>query len=87
MPVVFVPSLMRDLTGGRTRVEVPGSNVRQVIESLDAAFPGAKARLCDGEGLNPLVAVAVDGELSTLGVRQPVGPASEVHFVAAVSGG
>ncbi len=87
MPVVWIPSLMRDLTGGQARVTVPGRTVRQVIESLEAAYPGARARLCEGDALEPTIAVAVDGEISSLGLLQPVGEQSEVHFVPAVSGG
>ncbi len=87
MPVVFIPPLMRDLTGGQARVEVPGRTVRQVIESLEASYPGARGRLCEGEMLSPTVAVAVDGEVSPLGLLQPVRDASEIHFVAAISGG
>jgi hypothetical protein len=31
--------------------------------------------------------VAVDGEVSILGVVEPVGPDSEVHFIPALGGG
>ncbi len=87
MPVVWVPSQMRELTGGESRVAVPGRTVRQVIESLEARYPGARARLIEDDHLNPIIAVAVDGVVSTLGLRQPVEEDSEVHFVPAVSGG
>jgi molybdopterin synthase sulfur carrier subunit len=84
---VWVPSLMRDLTGGADRVDVPGSTVRQVIESLEAAYPGIKERLVEDDRLKPSIGVAVDGVVSRLGLRQPVGETSEVHFLPAVSGG
>jgi molybdopterin synthase sulfur carrier subunit len=87
MATVFVPSLMRDLTGGAARVDVPGGTVRQVVESLEAAFPGTRARLVDGDRLKPEIGVAVDGVMSRLGLRQAVGEQSEVHFLPAVSGG
>jgi molybdopterin synthase sulfur carrier subunit len=78
---------MRDLTGGADRVEASGRTVRQVIESLDAAHPGIKSRLVEDDRLKPSVGVAVDGVVSRLGLRQPVGESSEVHFLPAVSGG
>ncbi len=87
MPTVWIPAPLRDLTGGRVTVEVAGSTVRQVIESLEAAYPGMKARLCDGERLKPGVRVAVDSVVAPLGMLQPVSPESEVTFVQAVGGG
>ena len=87
MATVWVPSLMRDLTGGADRVDVPGRTVRQVIESLEAAYPGMKHRLVEDDRLKPAIGVAVDGVMSRLGLRQPVGESSEVHFLPAVSGG
>jgi molybdopterin synthase sulfur carrier subunit len=78
---------MRDLTGGADRVTVPGSTVRQVIDNLEAAYPGVKARLVQDGRLNPSIGVAVDGVVSRLRLLQPVGETSEVHFLPAVSGG
>jgi sulfur-carrier protein len=87
VPTVWIPAQMRDLTGGRSRVAVPGRTVRQVVENLDAEYPGAGSRLLEDGRLSPLLAVAVDSEVSTLGLLQPVGEESEVHFIPAVSGG
>jgi len=87
MAIVWVPSLLRDLTGGQTKVEVPGTSVRQVIDGLEALYPGVRARLCEGDSLSSLVAVAVDGELSNLRLLQTVRENSEIHFVPAISGG
>lgn len=87
MPQVWIPALLRDLTGGQQTVHVPGKTVRQVIENLEANFPGLKARLCQDERLRPSILVAVDGEISTLGLRQGPQEASEVHFLPAIRGG
>lgn len=87
MATVWVPALLRDLTGGQARVNVGGETVREVIDNFDQLFPGTRARLIDDDRLNPLVAVAVDGEISSLKLRQPVGENSEIHFVPAISGG
>ncbi len=87
MAIVWIPSLLRDLTGGQPTVTVPGATVRQVIEALDRLYPGIKDRLCDANGLRSSVAVAVDTQVAGLGLLQPVGANSEVHFIAAISGG
>ena len=87
MPVVWIPSLMRDLTGGESRVTVPGTTVRQVINNLEEMYPGIRQRICYGDDIDPTIAIAVDGELSELGMLQPVREQSEIHFLPAVSGG
>jgi molybdopterin synthase sulfur carrier subunit len=87
MPTVWIPSLLRDLTGGRETVAVAGSTVRQVIEDLDRTYPGVSSRLCDAHGLRPGLAVAVDNQFAPLGLAQPVADRSEVHFLPAIGGG
>jgi molybdopterin synthase sulfur carrier subunit len=87
MAVVWIPSLLRDLTGGQGQVEVAGKTVREVIEALDDAYPGLKARLCDGDRLDPTISVSVDGKIAPLRLLAPVGEESEVHFLPAVAGG
>jgi molybdopterin synthase sulfur carrier subunit len=87
MPIVYIPSLLRSLTGGRESVTVSGCTVRQVIESLEEAYPGIQARLFDGDALRPGLALIVDTEASRQGLRHPLTEQSEVHFLPAVSGG
>lgn len=87
MPVVFIPPPLQAITGGRASLEVEGATVRQIIENLERAWPGLKERLLEGERLRPHIRVAVDGRISSLGLLEKVSAASEVHFVAAVSGG
>ena len=90
MPTVWVPAPWREkLAGGRQQVEVAGATVRQVIESLEAQYPGFRQRLLDAEvdRIRPDIAVSVDGEISTEGLHKKVGASSEVHFLPAMSGG
>jgi molybdopterin synthase sulfur carrier subunit len=87
MPTVWIPSLVRDLTGGRETVTVAGATVGQVIAALDDLYPGVRERLCDANGLRPGIAVAIDTQVTRLGLSQPVGAHSEVHFLPAVAGG
>jgi molybdopterin converting factor small subunit len=87
MPTVWIPSLMRDLTGGKERVSVPGRTVGQVIDALDLAYPGTKSRLCKGDRLDPAVTVFVDGRVAPLRLYEAVEEGNEVRFLPAVGGG
>jgi molybdopterin converting factor small subunit len=87
MAIVWIPALLRDLTGGKEQATVPGDTVRQVIENLEKSYPGIKARLCEGGRLRPNISVVVDGLVSQQGLRQHLAERSEVHFLPAMSGG
>jgi molybdopterin synthase sulfur carrier subunit len=87
MATVFIPSQMRDLTGGRQQLEVTAATVREAIELLEAEFPGIRQRLCRNDELAPALQVTVDGILSHRGVRAKLSPVSEVHFLPAIGGG
>ena len=87
MATVFIPSLWRDLTGGKDRVQVEGKSVRQIVARLDALYPGLGARLVENDLLSPRVQVSVDGHVSRLGLMERVGETSEVHFIPAIAGG
>ena len=87
MPVVGIPSLLRDLTNGQRSLSIEGDTVRDVIDNLDQLYPGLKDRLCDGDRLRPSIAIVVDGHTSTLKLRERLQESSEVHFVISISGG
>jgi molybdopterin synthase sulfur carrier subunit len=87
MAVVWIPALMRDLTGGQEQVSAPGKTVGEVIVALDEAFPGIKGRLCVGEQIDPALAVFVDGKIVRLGLLAPVKNDSGIRFLPAIAGG
>lgn len=87
MAIVFVPSLMQNLTGGEHRVQIEGSTVRQIVNNLEDSYPGFKERILDDNQIKPSISVAVDGEVTTLGMLEKVGENSEVHFLPALGGG
>jgi sulfur-carrier protein len=87
LPVVGIPSLLRDLTNGERSVSIEGDTIQEVIENLNQRYPGLKERLCDGEQLRPSIAVVVDGATSPLKLRHKLNASSEVHFVVSISGG
>ena len=87
MPRVFIPPLLKPLTAGEEIVEVEAKNVRLVIEELENRFPGIREKLCEEDELKPGLTVAVDGNVSSLGLLQKVSDDSEVHFLPAIGGG
>lgn len=87
MPVVWIPSLLQGFTGGEDQVEVSGATVGEIIDNLEARFPGVKERLVGGAELRPHIAVAIDGDVSPEGLEQDVQESSEIHFIPALSGG
>jgi molybdopterin synthase sulfur carrier subunit len=84
---VRIPTMLRELTGGRETVEAAGATVRDVINDLERQWPGIREHLVEGGRLRGNLSVAVDGEVSPLGLAEAVEPSSEVHFVAAIRGG
>ena len=87
MALVFIPSLMQNLSNGEQRVSVEGANVRQIIDNLDSMFPGFKNRLVEDGRVKPNISVAIDGEITPLGMIEKVTEDSEVHFLPEISGG
>ena len=61
--------------------------MRQIVNNLDSAFPGMKERLVEGNRIKPNISVAIDGEITPMGMLEKVGENSEVHFLPAISGG
>ena len=78
---------MQELSSGEQRVNVQGNNIRQVIDNLDAVYPGFKDRLVEDGRVKPNISVAIDGEITPLGMIEKVREDSEVHFLPAISGG
>jgi molybdopterin synthase sulfur carrier subunit len=87
LPVVGIPSLLRDLTNGQKSLFVEGETVRQVIDNLERLYPGIKDRLCEADRLRSSISIVVDGHTSTLKLRHKLQESSEVHFVISISGG
>ncbi len=86
MARVYIPAQLAKLTGGLREVDASGASLREVIDSLDTAFPGLRDTLVDGDRLRAGLAAAVDNVLAS-GLRQPVRESSEVVFLPALKGG
>ena len=87
MARVYIPPAMRNLTAGLAEVVVDGATVRQVIDRLDALYPGTKGHLCRDDQLRPGLMVAVDSAVAPSGLRERLTADSEVHFLPAIGGG
>lgn len=87
MASVSIPRFFSDTTGGAAEAEAQGRTVGEVIASLDATFPGMKARLCDDDDLKMFIVITVDGRVAADDLATPVGPDSEVGILFAMGGG
>ena len=87
MAVVWIPAGMRSLSNGDAQATVPGATLREVLDNLELRYPGFRTQVVWGELIRNDIAVAIDGDVIHQGLFQPVEPASEVHFLPALSGG
>ena len=87
---VTVPTVLRSLTNGAKNVELEGSSVAEVLDSLEDAHPGFKSKLIDGEGnLNRFMNIFInDDDVRFLqGLDTPVPDGETVAIIPAVAGG
>ncbi|MGD9895025.1 MAG: molybdopterin-synthase adenylyltransferase MoeB [Dehalococcoidia bacterium] len=91
MPVnVYIPTPFRRLTGNRTNVESNGRTVAEVIDELDARFPGLRAQITDGGTEIPAhINIYVNNrEISALqGTDTSLQDGDEVAVIPAIAGG
>ncbi|MBV8898988.1 MAG: MoaD/ThiS family protein [Verrucomicrobia bacterium] len=87
---VRIPTPLRKLTYNQEVVQVEGANVREVLDSLESAFPGLKERICDEHNnIRRFVNVFVnDEDIRFLQESDtPVKTGDEVSIVPAIAGG
>ena len=87
MANVSIPRFFADTTGGAASAKAQGSTVGEVIDSLDATFPGMRARICDDDELKMFIVITVDGRVAADDLATPVKPDSEVGILFAMGGG
>ena len=90
MPSVRIPTPLRKLTNELEVVTTAGSNIGEVIQNLDAAFPGLKERICDDEGnVRRFVNIFVNDEDIRFQEDQAttVKDSDEISIVPAIAGG
>jgi molybdopterin synthase sulfur carrier subunit len=87
MPTVFIPSPLRELTGGQEKIDVPGKTFGEVIDELNRRYPGVKERLVRGDELLSGFQVSVNDVLTKQGLGAKLEPTSEVHILPVIGGG
>ena len=88
--VVRIPTPLRRMTNGAAQVEMDSSNMGELVEKLDATYPGFKDRLIDENGeLRYFVNLYLNGEDVRFleGLATSVKSGDEVSIVPAVAGG
>ncbi len=84
---VFIPTQLRNYTGGATKVLATGATVDEALSALDTRYPGLRFRVVDEQGrIRQHMRIFVDGE-RVLEVRAKVGLRGEIHIFGALSGG
>lgn len=87
---VRIPTTLRTLTGGAKELAVEGATVGEVLDAVEAAHPGVRDRVFDGEGaINRFVNVFVDDDDVRFlqGLDTPVPDGAELSIMQAVAGG
>lgn len=87
---VRIPVLLRSLTQNQGEVSVDGGTVKEVIEQLEAQFPGFQERLYDETGkLRRFINIYVNSEdiRSQDGEGTAVKDGDEISIVPAIAGG
>ncbi|HEU4487697.1 MAG TPA: ubiquitin-like small modifier protein 1 [Actinomycetota bacterium] len=90
MKQVKIPTQLRSLTGDEPEVEAQGGTVSEIVDNLEARYPGLKERLVDDSGkLRRFVNIYVNDEdvrfLNGIGTEVPDG--ARLSIIPAVAGG
>jgi molybdopterin synthase sulfur carrier subunit len=87
---VKIPTILRSQVGGRPTVEGRGETVRDLLENLDAVYPGIKQSIMSEDGgLRRFVNLYVnDEDVRYLGsLETEVNDGDTVNILPAVAGG
>ena len=83
---VAIPSPLRSYTSA-PEVEADGRSVGQLLDDLEARFPGIRFRMIDEQGaIRPHVRIFVNRE-RVVGLEVVLAPDDEVQILQALSGG
>ena len=88
--LILIPTIMRLLTGGYSKVTCHGKTVGQVIDSLEKAHPGLKEKILDETGnLRGFVNIYLNGkDINFLqNLDTPVTNGDNIALVPVIAGG
>jgi len=84
--VTLTPALVRLFPGSTRRVELFAGTVSEMVDALDARWPGMRDRICDSTPrIRRNMNVFVAGRRASLETR--LAPGAEVFVLTAISGG
>ena len=90
MTEVSLPNLLRPHAGGQRSVKVEGATIGEVLETLQAQYPGMSGQLVTADGqLHRFVNVYVNEEdIRFLKNKQtPLKDGDEISIIPAIAGG
>lgn len=87
MATVRIPLLLSNITGEVREVTLEGATIGELIDSLDARFPGFRGQIQrDGKPISTLT-FTVDGKIATSGFDTLVPPEAHVAILPTFGGG
>ena len=87
---VRIPTILRTFTSGAGEVTAEGSTLREVLDDLEASFPGIRDRIVDEQGaLRRFVNVYVgDDDVRFIGgLDAEIADGARISIIPAVAGG
>ena len=87
---VRIPTILRSYTSGAGEVSVDGAKVSEILDSLEASYPGIRGRILDESGaLRRFVNVYVgDDDVRFIGgLDAQVAEGTKISIIPAVAGG
>lgn len=89
MATVRIPTPLRTLTGGKDEVEASGGTIAELVENLEAKFPGIRDRLLDEKGVRRFINIFVgDEDIRFLdGLKTELKGNEHISIVPAIAGG
>lgn len=89
MAIVRIPTPLRTLTGGKDEVEASGGTIAELVENLEAKYPGIRDRLLDEKGVRRFINIFVgDEDIRFLdGLKTELKGNEHISIVPAIAGG
>ena len=87
---VRIPTILRTYTNGESQVSAEGGTLSEVIDNLDASYPGIKGRILDEQGaIRRFVNVYIGNDDVRFidGVETQTADGAQVSVIPAVAGG
>ncbi|MEB3174698.1 MAG: MoaD/ThiS family protein [Cyanobacteriota bacterium] len=87
---VLIPTALQKFTNNQATLECEAASVNELIDALETAFPGMKAKICDESGaLRRFLNIYVNSEDIRFldNAATALNPGDEVSIVPAVAGG